>query len=124
MPPAGRSMVNFRHEYAPIISAVQAAGFFVTENPLDSGDRIVCCGMRREAGGYTGNSFWFAERDGRWFLGAWGGKLYRVPDANTASIIATAWLAQNYTETVADVPDEIKSQFQLVEADDSEFGPV
>ena len=120
-----RPRVNFRNEYAPIVSAVQAAGFFVTEMPLDSGgDRIVCCGMRRDAGGYTGNSFWFAERDGRWFLGAWGGLLYRVPDVNAASTIATTWLAQDHTKTASDVPDDIKSQFQLAEADDSEFDPA
>jgi len=116
--------VNLRDVYSPLIAATESAGFFVTGMPLDcGGDRVVCCGQRREGGGYTGNSFWFAERDGRWFLGAWGGWLYRVPDIETACSIATTWLSQNHTKTAADVPDAIKTKFELILADDSEFDP-
>ena len=117
--------MNFRDVYSPLIAATESAGYFVTEMPLDSGgDRVVCCGQRRDGGGYTGNSFWFAERDGRWFLGAWGGWLYRVADVDTTCSIAIAWLSANHTKTASDVPDDIKTQFGLTLAEDSEFDPA
>ena len=81
-----------RSEYLPVASAVDAAGYFVTTMPLDGGgDRIVCAGQRGHDNGLTGNSFWLAERNGDWFLGAWGGGLYRLLDAAAASEIAIAW---------------------------------
>lgn len=114
--------MNFRDVYLPLITATETAGYFVTEMPLDSGgDRIVCCGQRRDGGGYTGNSFWFAEREGRWFLGTWGGTLFQVADVNTACSIAITWLSQNHTKTAASVPEAIKTQFALKIADYSEF---
>ena len=116
--------MNFRNVYSPLIAATESAGYFVSGMPLDSGgDRIVCCSQRRAGGGYTGNSFWFAERTGRWFLGAWGGLLYRVPDVDTACSIATTWLSADHVKTAPDVPDEIKTQFGLSLADDLEFDP-
>lgn len=111
-----------RIQYTPVVSAVEGAGFHVTEMELDSGgDRIVCVGMRRPGGGYTGNSFWLAERNDRWFLGTWGGLLYRVADVNRAVELALAWLRQNRGECVSDVPEELKLQFDLVPAEDEEF---
>ena len=117
--------MKIRDVYSPLIAAAESAGYFVAGMPLDSGgDRVVCCGQRRHGGGYTGNSFWFAERDGRWFLGAWGGLLYRISDVETACSIATEWLSANHTTTVTDVPDDIKTQFGLRLADDSEGQPA
>ena len=117
--------MNIRDAYSPLIAATEAAGYFVTDMPLDSGgDRVVCCGQRRAGGGYTGNSFWFAERDGRWFLGTWGGLLYFVPDVDTACSVAAAWLSANHAKTAFDVPDNIKTQFTLTVADESELDPA
>lgn len=111
-----------RSEYKPVKANVEAAGYFVTSMPLDSGgDRIVCAGMRRPEGGYTGNSFWLAERNGKWFLGAWSGALYRLADVRQASEVSLAWLKQNSTRTAWDVPSKLRSQFGLVPADDAEF---
>ena len=94
--------MSIRVEYQPVKAAVEAAGFFVTSMPLEGGgDRIVCAGLRRPAGGYTGKSFWLAERGGKWFLGAWGGFLYRIADAEIAAEVAVAWLRQNCAVTDA-----------------------
>lgn len=117
-----KQTMAFRTEYRSVIAAVEEAGFLVADMPLDSGgDRIVCAGMRRKEGGYTGNSFWLAERNGRWFLGTWGGFLYRLPEANGAVKVSLAWLQQNPTETLFDLPDELKSQFNLVPVDNEDF---
>jgi hypothetical protein len=108
--------MKLRSEYLPAVSAVEAAGYFVTAMPLDSGDdRIVCAGQRRDGGGFTGNSFWLAERNGDWFLGAWCGRLYRLLGADAASEIAIAWLRLNFSRTDWDVPGELKLQYNLSE---------
>jgi hypothetical protein len=109
-------------EYLPVVSAVEAAGYYVTSMPLDSGDRIVCAGQRYHDGaGFHGNSFWLAERNGKWFLGAWGGGLYRLLDMAAASEIAIGWLRLNSSRTDSDVPDELKLQYDLSVAADDEF---
>lgn len=115
--------MKLRPEYLPVVSAVEAAGYYVTSTPIDSGgDRIVCAGQRRDDGtGFTGNSFWLAERNGDWFLGAWGGHLYRLPGMAAASELAITWLRLNASRTDSDVPAELKSQFHLSVAADDEF---
>ena len=112
-----------RKEYLPVVSALEAAGYFVTAMPLDSGgDRIVCAGQRRHDGtGFTGNSFWLAERNDNWFLGAWCGRVYRLLGADAASEIAIAWLRLNPSRTDWDVPDKLKLQYNLSEAAHEEF---
>jgi hypothetical protein len=90
--------------------------------PLDGGgDRVVCAGLRRQGGGYTGNSFWLAERNGNWFVGTWGGLLYRISGSSRASQLAIAWLKRNSAEIDSDIPSEVKSQFNLIAADDDQL---
>lgn len=72
-------------------------------------------------GGLSGNSFWIAERNGRWFLGTWGGMLYHLHDAQCASAIAVAWLSKNRSKTVSDVDAALKAEFGLVAATDDDF---
>ncbi|MCA9102410.1 MAG: hypothetical protein KDA63_14715 [Planctomycetales bacterium] len=104
-----------------MITAVESAGFHITGMPMDSGgDRIVCAG-ERFSGGLSGNSFWLAERGGKWFLGTWGGLLYHVKDAEFASTVAIAWLRKNSSKTVSDIDVELKTRFSLLPANDDEF---
>ena len=117
--------MNFRDVYSPLIVAMESSGYFVTGMPfLTGGDRIVCCGQQLDGGSLTGNSFWLAERDSRWFLGAWGGCLYHVADVETACEIAIDWLSDNHTQTDADVPENLKVKFKLKVANDSELESV
>ncbi|GAB5406462.1 MAG: hypothetical protein Aurels2KO_46930 [Aureliella sp.] len=110
---------KFRGEYRDLVKAVTNAGFFVTDMPLDDGgDRVVCCGLRREQGGYTGNSFWLAERSGRWYVGAWGGHLYHMESSRSANLLALDWLSANKTITAYDVPSDLKLEYGLVPVDD------
>jgi hypothetical protein len=61
---SGRSGMN----PCPKSSAVSEAGFFPTE---DFEDRVICASKLRRGpeGGYTGNSFWVAQRSAGWFVG-------------------------------------------------------
>ena len=123
-PPANPKM-KLRSEYLPVVSAVEAAGYFVTMMPLDSGgDRIVWCGRGcRDRVGFTGNSFWLAESNGNWFLGAWGGGLYRLLGVAAASEIAIAWLRLNPSRIDSDVPNELKLKYHLSVTSYDEFDP-
>ncbi len=107
----------FRAEYDKVIAAVESSGFYVTGMPMDSGgDRIVCA-SRLSSDGLTGNSFWIAERRGKWFLGTWGGLLYQLADADCASAISVAWLRRNQKITASDIDTDLKEQFGLVPAE-------
>jgi 2-phospho-L-lactate guanylyltransferase (CobY/MobA/RfbA family) len=111
--------MHFREEYEPLVAAVRDAGFFVTEEPIEGGgDRIVCVAKRREGGGYCGNSFWIAERNGRWFLGAWGDFIYRLADVDTATDLAVTWLTANRDKMCFDIGSELKERFSLAIAND------
>lgn len=113
--------MSFRPEYEPVIRMVRSAGFHIADMLMDSGgDRVVCAG-EQFSGGLTGNSFWIAERAGKWFLGTWGGWLYHIADADTAIDIAVEWLRANGHSTASDVPDEMKMKYGLRVADDDEF---
>ena len=114
-------MSSFRSEYEPVIQRVRAAGFHVTDMPLDSGgDRLVCA-SKRFSGGLTGNSFWLAERSGKWFLGTWGGWLYQIVDARTVADIAVELLQWDPHTTMSDVPDAMKTKHELRVTDDEDF---
>ncbi|MEM6691472.1 MAG: hypothetical protein AAF664_18740, partial [Planctomycetota bacterium] len=60
----------------------------------------------------------------QWFLGTWGGFLYRVTDKAAACSIATEWLMQNHTKTESDVPIFIKARFSLVAVEDLPIDPA
>jgi len=112
--------MNFRDEYKSLISAVTAAGFFVTDDPIEGGgDRVVCVSKRHEGGGYTGNSFWIAERHGRWFIGTWGDFVYHLPDVDTAAALAVTWLTTYPNTLFFDIDSELKQRFSLSIANDA-----
>jgi hypothetical protein len=115
--------MKIRNEYLPVVSAVELAGYYVTSMPMDGGgDRIVCADRCRDDGsGLTGNSFWLAESNGKWFLGAWGGQIYRLSGVTAASEIAISWLTLNSVRTDSDVPDELKLQYGLCEVSDDDY---
>lgn len=110
-----------RHEvYAEIKRTVEAAGFYTSAMPMDSGgDRLVCVGLKGRRLG--GNSFWVAERRGVWLLGTWAGFLYRVADAPDVPDLCVALLRNDPREIVCRPPAAIAEGFGLREASDGEF---
>ena len=84
-------------------------------------DRVTVCSERRASGGYTGNSFWLTRLSGGWYVGTWGGMLYRIPDENSVAELCIEWLSQEGHRAKADFDVEFKSRFGLVETPDEEF---
>ena len=68
--------------------------------------------------GYIGNSFWISEVHGRWFLGAWGGSIFRVDSCQRAIDFSIAWLTHECHKTLSQFSPDFISRFQLTRADD------
>src|SRR5262245_54693188 len=99
--------------YDSISAAVEGAGFFATHDP-DVG-RLICASLRRPDGGLSGNSCWVAKRSSGWFLGTWGPRLYRIPDATRMSELCTSWLQRQPRDTSWSVDDAVRHEFGLIE---------
>ncbi len=108
-------------KYGSVKRAVEDAGFFTTGMPMDDGgDRLVCASRRIKAG-LSGNSFWLARRESGWFLGVWGGQLYRVPKDRPVADLCLAWLREAPHTTHWDLDDPTKQQYGLVEVSSDEL---
>lgn len=103
---------------------VEQAGFFTTSMPLpDGGSRLVCAAQRHEHG-LSGASFWIAERHHRWYVGTWGGLLYRLPGARVPTDFVVKWLTCAGESTQSDVPHYLKQEFSLMPVDDGEVAHI
>jgi|SRR6185369_9779063 hypothetical protein len=100
--------------YQLLAKAVSEAGFF-TRGDFES--KVICASKIRPEGGYTGNSFWIAQRAGGWFLGTWGVHVYRVPKSERVPELCVAWLRRHPDGTAADVDSYIRDEFDLIEID-------
>jgi len=100
--------------YQSLTKAVSDAGFF-TSGDFES--KVVCASKLRPEGGYTGNSFWVAQRSIGWFLGTWGVHVYRIPEEHRVADLCIAWLRRNPDGTPYDVDTHIRDEFHLVEID-------
>jgi hypothetical protein len=100
--------------YPLLAKAVGDAGFFTTG---DFESQVICASKIRPDGGYTGNSFWIAQRVSGWFLGTWGPHLYRVPEPERVPELCIAWLRRHPDGTAPDVDSYIREEFHLEEID-------
>lgn len=100
--------------YQLLATAISDAGFFTTG---DFENKVICASKILPEGGYTGNSFWVAQRESGWFLGTWGPHLYRIPEPEFVPQLCIAWLRRHPDGTAADVDAYIREEFHLVEID-------
>jgi len=100
--------------YPLVAKAVADAGFFTSG---DFETQIICASKIRPEGGFTGNSFWVAQRDCGWFLGTWGPHVYRIPENERVAELCVAWLKRHPDGTAPDVDNYIRENFDLVEID-------
>ncbi|HLX62732.1 MAG TPA: hypothetical protein VKX17_15755 [Planctomycetota bacterium] len=114
-----RLMVNC---YNTLTDAVKMAGFF-TNGVEDHGTwhRTCVCSKKREGGGYTGNSFWVARLASGWYLGAWGGWIYRMKDEVRMAELCISWLTRVPNETRPDFDKQLKDEFGLVAVSEKMF---
>src|SRR5690349_3462641 len=101
--------------YEVLARAVAEAGFF-TNGVEDHGTwhRTCLCSKRREDGRLSGNSFWVSRRPSGWYLGTWGGSIYRLPDEGRLTELCTTWLSRARDATRFDFDGRLKSEFGLV----------
>jgi hypothetical protein len=99
--------------YQIVAKAVSDAGFFTTGD--DS--KLICASKIRPEGGYTGNSFWVAQRDCGWCFGTWGSHVYRIPKPERIPELCVAWLRRHPDGTASDVDRYTREEFALVEID-------
>jgi hypothetical protein len=99
-------------DYARIVVALRAAGFFCQlPSPDATCPQLI---LATQPGG--GLSFWIARDDcGVWWLVTWGGNFYTIPadvDVSEACAAVLRWKEGRFG--LYSVPDEIASRFGLV----------
>ena len=104
-----------RAVYKSLDQRIHEAGFHTIASGKES-DRLICASKRFKHG-LTGNSFWIAERDGRWYVGTWAPYVYEFPDAERVAEFCVTWLSHT-DETCGDIEEAVKHKFQLAEVDD------
>ena len=109
-------------EYEALARAVTEAGFF-TNGVEDHGiwRRTIVCSARRPNGELTGNSFWVSCLVSRWYLGAWGGGLYWLPDGSRLADLVISWLSCVPHGTRPDFDYWLKAEYGLVPVPEEEF---
>lgn len=109
-------------DYDSLARAIAEAGFYTTPvEELGTWHRISICSKRRPNGGFIGNSFWASHFASGWFLGTWGGCLYRLPDDSRLAELCIAWLSRVPDGTRADFDDRLKTEFELLPIPDEVF---
>lgn len=101
--------------YRPIVEAVEAAGFFV------GGVQTVCDWERLLIGSrrigeriLSGNSYWISCIDADWFVGSWGGLVYRFSDSKIINDFCIAALQGGFNSSGSDFFESIKADFGLI----------
>ncbi len=108
--------------YDALARVVTDAGFF-TNGVEDHGTwHRTCVGSESLPGhGLTGNSFWVSRGRSGWYLGAWGGSLYRLPDEERLAELCISWLSRVPAELCPDFDDRVKKEFGLVPVSNATF---
>ncbi|SRR5258708_8345950 len=108
--------------YNSLARAIAKAGFY-TNGVEDHGTwhRTCICSKRLADGRLSGNSFWVSRLPSGWYLGVWGGSLYRIADENKVAELCISWLSREHNGTKWDFDDQVKQDFGLVEVSEKEF---
>jgi hypothetical protein len=108
-------------DYADLRSAIEAAGFHSTLQPiLVVGDRIVLA-SERAPDGLHGNSFWVARRLGDWFVATWAPKIYRLGNVHRLVELCLHLLHRRPAGAYAAIEPDVVAEFNLTEVADDEF---
>jgi hypothetical protein len=110
-------------KYDVFRDAIHKAGFFTNGVEVyEDFDRTCVCSKKLPHGiGLSGNSFWVSLRGPVWYIGTWGGLLYRMKDQDRLVEMCIAWLTRVPSGTRSDFDDALKAEFGLIEVSDAEF---
>lgn len=112
------------NKYESLDLEVRRAGFFTNGVELKGDwDRTsVCSQFSGDACG--GNSFWITLVSDGWYVGTWGGLIYRIPVADRVAAFCIRWLSSYPNEIHMDFNADIRAEFKLVEVSNEEFDAV
>ncbi len=115
--------------YLDIISAIEAAGFYVSGpnqyvEPECTWNRIIPASKLRPQGGYTGNSFWISLDEGSWFIGVWGGRVYGIREPSKIASMAIDWMSARPNGTYHDFETWLIEKYDLYEIEENDFRPT
>ena len=107
--PAGR-------KYDGLKKAVKSAGYFSTYDPRN----LFIVASKKERVGLTGVTFWVSKRGRLWFVGAWGGFIYRILEGTPIEAVVIDAL-RSHRGTPSDFNPEFKARYGLIEVTDEDF---
>lgn len=109
-------------EYDSLTREITSAGFFVAPPHGDDPFARICAATKFQPGvGYSGNSFWIAKLDDKWFVGVWGGMLYLSEAPEKLGQLTIDWFTHKPNGTAPDFDAWILEKYQLVPFDHEEF---
>ncbi len=108
------------HAYDELARTVTDAGFYTNGfETYGTWHRTTVCSKRLLDGTLTGNSFWVSRRASGWYVGAWGGFVYYLPDESRLAEMCIAWLTRVPNGTRPDFDKQLKKEFGLIAADEA-----
>lgn len=111
--------------YDELARAVGDAGFYTNGVEVYEGwHRTTVCSKRGAiSGALGGNSFWVSRMQDGWYVGTWGGDVFRLPNRARIAELCIDWLSSSPNGTSAHFDEWVISRFGLipVPADDTEM---
>jgi hypothetical protein len=108
--------------YERFVDCICNAGFFATSvEHMGNWDRVTVCSKRLPGPRYTGNSFWVSGLESEWYVGTWGGAIYRVKTEQSLIEFAIEWLTLEPDVTTWDFGATVREKYMLEPVSDSDF---
>src|SRR3954470_6568987 len=94
--------------YDNLAEEVSEAGFFTNGlSNMGTWQRTCVCSKFIPGYGYTGNSFWVSYLNNDWYLGTWGGWVYRLPETDRIAELCIEWLTRETEKTLGDFDETL-----------------
>lgn len=103
--------------YDELARVLSDAGFYTNGvEARDGWHRTTVCSKRdSRSGALCGNSFWVSRMLDGWYVGTWGGDVYRLPNECRISEFCIEWLSSCPDGTSAHFDEWVISQFCLIQ---------
>lgn len=108
--------------YQDLTRQIIAAGFFVQPPHEEETLQRICPATKYQPGfGYSGNSFWIAAVGEQWFVGTWGGMLYKSHAPTELGQFTIEWFNHMPNGTASDFEPWIVQKYHLELFDNDQF---
>jgi hypothetical protein len=110
--------------YVELRQSFTQAGFYMpsTENMGTWQRLIVCSQGPPEHPAFNGRSFWVAQVSEAWYVGAWGGYIYRVSDRSKLLPLTRDFLSDG--GSMGDFSADVKQRYDLQPLDEAEIDRI